>query len=151
MEGNPAAGTVKFISRGFAVLSVPLTMNFPQVILPFYVFRSNLGFASKAFSYWKWWYDNQNCEDKSKWSQVDLWHSFLGSLIFITVDKKGGVSTLLYPYHLVLSCIVSMSIPKINYLLYLTLQAVFCYWITSNLFSLTYGLGEIFHFPTYKL
>ncbi|KAH7557327.1 hypothetical protein JRO89_XS11G0121000 [Xanthoceras sorbifolium] len=31
MEGNPIAGTMKNISRGFAVLSVPLTMNFPKV------------------------------------------------------------------------------------------------------------------------
>ena len=25
-------------------------------------------------------------------------------------------------------------------------QAIFCYWITSNLFSLTYGLGESLNF-----
>jgi hypothetical protein len=30
----------------------------------------------------------------------------------------------------------------------LTLQAIFCYWITSNLFSLIYGLGESFHILT---
>ena len=29
----------------------------------------------------------------------------------------------------------------------LSLQAIFCYWITSNLFSLTYGLGEFSNFP----
>lgn len=26
----------------------------------------------------------------------------------------------------------------------MSLQALFCYWLTSNLFSLTYGLGESF-------
>jgi hypothetical protein len=30
----------------------------------------------------------------------------------------------------------------------ITLQAIFCYWITSNLFSLIYGLGESFQIPT---
>jgi YidC/Oxa1 family membrane protein insertase len=32
MEGNPAAGTMKNVSRALAVASVPLTMNFPKVI-----------------------------------------------------------------------------------------------------------------------
>lgn len=41
MEGNPAAGTVKLISRGFAVLSVPLTMNFPQAVFCYWI-TSNL-------------------------------------------------------------------------------------------------------------
>ncbi|KAI9173839.1 hypothetical protein LWI28_007340 [Acer negundo] len=41
MEGNPAAGTMKNISRGFAVLSVPLTMNFPKAIFCYWI-TSNL-------------------------------------------------------------------------------------------------------------
>jgi len=34
LEGNPIAGTMKKVSRVFAVASVPLTMGFPNVILP---------------------------------------------------------------------------------------------------------------------
>ncbi|KAL5744134.1 hypothetical protein ACOSQ2_027250 [Xanthoceras sorbifolium] len=41
MEGNPIAGTMKNISRGFAVLSVPLTMNFPKAIFCYWI-TSNL-------------------------------------------------------------------------------------------------------------
>lgn len=33
MEGNPAAGTMKNVSRGLAVLTVPFTMSFPKVSL----------------------------------------------------------------------------------------------------------------------
>lgn len=33
MEGNPIAGTMKNVSRGIAVLTVPFTMSFPKVIL----------------------------------------------------------------------------------------------------------------------
>jgi len=33
MEGNPVAGTMKNVSRGLAVLTVPFTMSFPKVIL----------------------------------------------------------------------------------------------------------------------
>lgn len=33
MEGNPAAGTMKNVSRGLAVLTVPFTMSFPKVYL----------------------------------------------------------------------------------------------------------------------
>jgi YidC/Oxa1 family membrane protein insertase len=33
LEGNPVAGTMKNISRGLAILTVPFTMNFPKVIL----------------------------------------------------------------------------------------------------------------------
>lgn len=33
MEGNPAAGTMKNVSRVLAFVSVPLTMGFPKVIL----------------------------------------------------------------------------------------------------------------------
>lgn len=46
MEGNPAAGTMKNISRGFAVLSVPLTMSFPKVNLPFSLLGHNIFMAS---------------------------------------------------------------------------------------------------------
>ena len=31
MEGNPVAGTMKNVSRGLAVLTVPFTMGFPKV------------------------------------------------------------------------------------------------------------------------
>lgn len=33
MEGNPAAATIKNVSRGFAVLTVPLTASFAKVHL----------------------------------------------------------------------------------------------------------------------
>ena len=40
LEGNPVAGTMKNVSRGLAVLSVPFTMSFPKVILlVFILFR----------------------------------------------------------------------------------------------------------------
>lgn len=32
LEGNPVAGTMKNVSRGLAVLTVPFTMSFPKVI-----------------------------------------------------------------------------------------------------------------------
>jgi hypothetical protein len=32
MEGNPVASTMKNVSRGLAVLTVPFTMGFPKVI-----------------------------------------------------------------------------------------------------------------------
>ncbi|KAM7525869.1 hypothetical protein LguiA_015771 [Lonicera macranthoides] len=41
MEGNPAAGTMKKISRIFAVLAVPLTMGFPKAIFCYWI-TSNL-------------------------------------------------------------------------------------------------------------
>lgn len=31
MEGNPVAGTMKNVSRGLAILTVPFTMGFPKV------------------------------------------------------------------------------------------------------------------------
>ncbi|KAJ6913008.1 hypothetical protein NC651_015476 [Populus alba x Populus x berolinensis] len=41
MEGNPAAGTMKNVSRALAVASVPLTMNFPKAVFCYWV-TSNL-------------------------------------------------------------------------------------------------------------
>ncbi|CAK9163064.1 unnamed protein product [Ilex paraguariensis] len=41
MEGNPAASTMKKVSRVFAALSVPLTMGFPKAIFCYWV-TSNL-------------------------------------------------------------------------------------------------------------
>ncbi|XP_020232001.1 mitochondrial inner membrane protein OXA1 isoform X2 [Cajanus cajan] len=41
MEGNPVAGTVKNVSRGLAVLTVPFTMGFPKAIFCYWV-TSNL-------------------------------------------------------------------------------------------------------------
>ncbi|XP_031391099.1 mitochondrial inner membrane protein OXA1-like [Punica granatum] len=41
MEGNPSAGTIKNVSRVFAVLTVPLTMSFPKAIFCYWV-TSNL-------------------------------------------------------------------------------------------------------------
>ncbi|KAL6905206.1 hypothetical protein ACP4OV_002807 [Aristida adscensionis] len=41
MEGNPAAGKMKNISRGMAVLSVPFTMNFAKAVFCYWV-TSNL-------------------------------------------------------------------------------------------------------------
>lgn len=38
MEGNPVAGTMKKVSRGLAVLTVPFTMGFPKVNYPSLVF-----------------------------------------------------------------------------------------------------------------
>lgn len=37
MEGNPVAGTMKKFSRGLAVLTVPLTMNFPKAVFCYWV------------------------------------------------------------------------------------------------------------------
>lgn len=37
LEGNPAAVTMKNISRGFAVLSIPLTMTFPKAIFCYWI------------------------------------------------------------------------------------------------------------------
>lgn len=33
LEGNPVAATMKNVSRGLAVLTVPFTMSFPKVII----------------------------------------------------------------------------------------------------------------------
>ncbi|XP_054815363.1 mitochondrial inner membrane protein OXA1-like isoform X2 [Prosopis cineraria] len=41
MEGNPVAGTMKNVSRGLAVLTVPFTMAFPKAIFCYWV-TSNL-------------------------------------------------------------------------------------------------------------
>ncbi|KAJ8765603.1 hypothetical protein K2173_014725 [Erythroxylum novogranatense] len=41
LEGNPVAGTMKNVSRGLAVASVPLTMSFPKAIFCYWV-TSNL-------------------------------------------------------------------------------------------------------------
>ncbi|CAK7345652.1 unnamed protein product [Dovyalis caffra] len=41
MEGNSAAGTMKNVSRGLALASVPLTMNFPKAVFCYWV-TSNL-------------------------------------------------------------------------------------------------------------
>ncbi|KAL2343997.1 hypothetical protein Fmac_005282 [Flemingia macrophylla] len=41
MEGNPVAGTMKNVSRGLAVLTVPFTMGFPKAIFCYWV-TSNL-------------------------------------------------------------------------------------------------------------
>ncbi|CAN6578924.1 unnamed protein product [Malus baccata var. baccata] len=41
MEGNPAAGTMKNVSRGLAVLTVPFTMSFPKAVFCYWV-TSNL-------------------------------------------------------------------------------------------------------------
>ncbi|XP_042948956.1 mitochondrial inner membrane protein OXA1-like isoform X2 [Carya illinoinensis] len=41
MEGNPIAGTMKNVSRGIAVLTVPFTMSFPKAIFCYWV-TSNL-------------------------------------------------------------------------------------------------------------
>ncbi|XP_013619080.1 PREDICTED: LOW QUALITY PROTEIN: mitochondrial inner membrane protein OXA1-like [Brassica oleracea var. oleracea] len=41
MEGNPMAGTVKNVCRGFALLTVPMTMSFPQAIFCYWI-TSNL-------------------------------------------------------------------------------------------------------------
>ncbi|XP_040987233.1 mitochondrial inner membrane protein OXA1-like isoform X3 [Juglans microcarpa x Juglans regia] len=41
MEGNPVAGTMKNVSRGIAVLTVPFTMSFPKAIFCYWV-TSNL-------------------------------------------------------------------------------------------------------------
>ncbi|CAB4280133.1 unnamed protein product [Prunus armeniaca] len=37
MEGNPAAGTMKNVSRGLAVLTVPFTMSFPKAVFCYWV------------------------------------------------------------------------------------------------------------------
>ncbi|GAA0184902.1 transporter [Lithospermum erythrorhizon] len=37
MEGNPAAKTIKNVSRGFAVLTVPLTASFPKAIFCYWI------------------------------------------------------------------------------------------------------------------
>ncbi|GAV65771.1 60KD_IMP domain-containing protein [Cephalotus follicularis] len=41
LEGNPAGNTMKNVSRGLAVLSVPLTMSFPKAIFCYWI-TSNL-------------------------------------------------------------------------------------------------------------
>ncbi|XWS50082.1 hypothetical protein CRYUN_Cryun12cG0057800 [Craigia yunnanensis] len=41
MEGNPAAGTMKKVSRVFALLTVPFTMNFPKALFCYWI-TSNL-------------------------------------------------------------------------------------------------------------
>ncbi|CAH8354007.1 unnamed protein product [Eruca vesicaria subsp. sativa] len=41
MEGNPMAGTIKNVFRGFALLTVPMTMSFPQAIFCYWI-TSNL-------------------------------------------------------------------------------------------------------------
>lgn len=41
LEGNPVAGTMKNISRGLAILTVPFTMNFPKAIFCYWI-TSNL-------------------------------------------------------------------------------------------------------------
>ncbi|KAG2284367.1 hypothetical protein Bca52824_055587 [Brassica carinata] len=41
MEGNPMAGTVKNVCGGFALLTVPMTMSFPQAIFCYWI-TSNL-------------------------------------------------------------------------------------------------------------
>lgn len=41
MEGNPVAGTMKNVSRGLAVLTVPFTMSFPKAIFCYWI-TSNL-------------------------------------------------------------------------------------------------------------
>lgn len=37
MEGNPVASTMKNVSRGIAVLTVPFTMNFPKAIFCYWI------------------------------------------------------------------------------------------------------------------
>ncbi|XP_010444079.1 PREDICTED: mitochondrial inner membrane protein OXA1 [Camelina sativa] len=37
MEGNPMAGTIKNVFRGFALLTVPMTMSFPQAIFCYWI------------------------------------------------------------------------------------------------------------------
>ncbi|CAN7125758.1 unnamed protein product [Brassica rapa subsp. narinosa] len=37
MEGNPMAGTVKNVCRGFALLTVPMTVSFPQAIFCYWI------------------------------------------------------------------------------------------------------------------
>ncbi|MFQ6638010.1 hypothetical protein Gotur_012915 [Gossypium turneri] len=74
MQGNPAAATIKNVSRVFAVLTVPFTMSFPKET------------------------------------------TFSGDLIALDIY---------------LMMIIFISFIR---------QAIFCYWITSNLFSLGYGL-----------
>ncbi|CAN8251932.1 unnamed protein product [Cochlearia groenlandica] len=41
MEGNPMGATIKNVLRGFALLTVPMTMNFPQAIFCYWI-TSNL-------------------------------------------------------------------------------------------------------------
>lgn len=38
LEGNPIAGTMKNVSRGMAVLTVPFTMSFPKVSMAYWLF-----------------------------------------------------------------------------------------------------------------
>ncbi|KAK9716679.1 hypothetical protein RND81_06G250300 [Saponaria officinalis] len=51
LEGNPVASTMKKFSRGLAVLTVPLTMNFPQAIFCYWItsniFSFGYGFVLK--------------------------------------------------------------------------------------------------------
>ncbi|KAK1429275.1 hypothetical protein QVD17_11481 [Tagetes erecta] len=41
LEGNPAAGTMKNVSRGFAALTVPFTATFPKALFCYWI-TSNL-------------------------------------------------------------------------------------------------------------
>lgn len=42
LEGNPAGGTMKKVSRVFAVLTVPITLSFPKVILTSYACKDDI-------------------------------------------------------------------------------------------------------------
>ncbi|KAL2547624.1 Mitochondrial inner membrane protein OXA1 [Forsythia ovata] len=41
LEGNPSAGTIKNVSRGFAALSIPFTVGFPKAVFCYWI-TSNL-------------------------------------------------------------------------------------------------------------
>ncbi|GMH22645.1 hypothetical protein Nepgr_024488 [Nepenthes gracilis] len=45
LEGNPVAGTMKNVSRGLAVLTVPFTMSFPKAIFCYWVTSNLFSFA----------------------------------------------------------------------------------------------------------
>ena len=45
LEGNPVAATMKNVSRGLAVLTVPFTMGFPKVNFPGLAFSGMKIFA----------------------------------------------------------------------------------------------------------
>lgn len=40
LEGNPIASTMKNVSRGLAVVTVPFTMSFPKVIFLVFILLS---------------------------------------------------------------------------------------------------------------
>nr|GEX65646.1 mitochondrial inner membrane protein OXA1-like [Tanacetum cinerariifolium] len=83
LEGNPAAKTMKNVSRGFAALTVPLTASFPK---------------------------------------LNMQEGLEGNPAAKTMKNVSrGFAALTVP--------LTASFPK----------ALFCYWITSNLFSLVYG------------